>query len=326
MFAICRREVFGTKVSKKVSNTGVQRTRKKKRNNLWIWILTLLIGILIILGLIVMFIGQILVVRTYSVPADTHRRVRIVGLADLHGEMIGKKQERIVSKVKAAKPDIIVYLGDMVDRTRVEDSVEHLEVLTERLMQIAPIYYVDGNHEQDVRGSYPEVYARLNTALADKGAVHLDNETVQVSIDNKVEIMNICGISTHYYWHELEDSLAEDLRSRDGLSILLCHYPETVIWRGAFTGGGLDLALCGHTHGGLIRVPFVGGIYAPEWGWRPMYDLGEYPIYSDTGWKSYGGGVGAEYWGTMIISGGLAGEHGVPRLNNPMEISVVDIG
>ncbi len=76
----------------------------------------------------------------------------------------------------------------------------------------------------------------------------------------------------------------------------------------------------------LIRIPFKGGMYAPEWGWWPMYDLGEYPVCSDTDWQHYGGGPGAEYWGTMIVSGGLAGEHGLPRINNPMEISVVDVG
>ena len=116
-----------------------------------------------------------------------------------------------------------------------------------------------------------------------------------------------------------------ELRKMDGINVLACHYPESVIWYDAFGGGGLDVALCGHTHGGLIRVPFLGGMSAPEQGRWPKYDLGAFPVYTDTTWNEYGGGEGAKYLGTMIISGGLAGEHGVPRVNNPMEVSVVEV-
>ena len=101
-----------------------------------------------------------------------------------------------------------------------------------------------------------------------------------------------------------------------------CHYPESVIWYDAFDGGGLDVALCGYTHGGLIRVPFLGGMTAPEQGRWPKYDLRAFPVYTDTTLRQYGGGEGTEYLGTMILSGGLAGEHGVPRVNNPMEVAV----
>lgn len=269
--------------------------------------------------------GQIIEVRNYYVPARSLGKVRIVALSDLHGTMLGKDQERIVSKVREAAPDIIVYLGDMVERSRAEESADSLVVLTQRLAQIAPVYHVDGNHEDDFRNDEPELSKKLNAALSDAGAVQLENETVQLRINENC-IVNLCGITTHYYWEEKENKIVADLRKREGINVLLCHYPESVIWYRAFEDGGPDLALCGHTHGGLVRVPFIGGLYAPEWGWWPMYDLGEYPIYSDTLWRYYGGGDGAEYWGTMIVSGGLAGEHGVPRVNNPMEISVVDIG
>ena len=269
--------------------------------------------------------GQMIIVRKYSIPTETGGKVTIAALTDLHGSMLGNDQVRIVNRVRKADPDIIVYLGDMIERSRAEISAKNLVILTQQLAGIAPIYYVDGNHEEDVRNSEPETYEKLNAAMADAGAVQLDNETLQIEIGKDCTV-NLCGITTHYYWDVKENEVAADLRERDGINIMICHFPETVIWRGAFDGGGLDLALCGHTHGGLVRVPFKGGMYAPEWGWWPMYDLGEYPVYSDTDWRHYGGGDGAEYWGTMIVSGGLAGEHGVPRLNNPMEISIVEIG
>lgn len=285
----------------------------------------MLVFIVTVLAVFAILRSQLIVVRTYSVLSRSSGKVRIVALTDLHGNIHGKQQERIVRIVRKAEPDIIVYLGDMIERTRASESAKSLISLTQRLIEIAPVFYVDGNHEQDVQHSELEIYNELNKSLTDAGAVQLTNNTQQLTIGDDC-ILNLCGITTHYYWKKTENEVVTDLRKRDGINVMLCHYPETVIWREAFDGGGLDLALCGHTHGGLIRVPFKGGMYAPEWGWWPMYDLGEYPIYSDTDWRHYGGEEGAEYWGTMIISGGLAGEHGVPRINNPMEILVVEIG
>ena len=285
----------------------------------------IILCVIAIVAIVALIRGQLIDVRNYSVPASSPGKVRIAAISDLHGSMLGNDQERVVSRVQKADPDIIVYLGDMVERTRAEESAESLEVLTRRLIQIAPVYYVDGNHEVDVKDYELEIYEELNAELAEAGAVQLENEITQLILDNG-SVVNLCSITTHYNWEEKDNEIVADLREREGINILLCHYPESVIWYRAFLDGGLDLALCGHTHGGLIRIPLKGGMYAPEWGWWPMYDLGEYPIYSDTAWHNYGGGEGSEYWGTMIISGGLAGEHGVPRVNNPMEISVVDIG
>lgn len=285
----------------------------------------LIITILVAAAMTLAFVrGRMLVVRNYSVPGHSSGGVKIVGLADLHGEMVGEKQERIVQEVREADPDFIVYLGDMVERTRAEESVEPLVVLTERLVQIAPVYYVDGNHELDVRKQNPDVYRRLNEKLADLGAVQLKDEIVSFTVDNGTAV-NLCGITRHYYWGEFEQELAGKLREMEGVNVLACHYPESVIWYDAFDGGGVDVALCGHTHGGLIGVPFFGGMVAPEQSRWPKYDLGAFPVYTDTTWREYGGGEGAEYLGTMIISGGLAGEHGVPRVNNPMEVSVVEV-
>ena len=285
----------------------------------------LIITILVAAAMTLAFVrGRMLVVRNYSVPGHSSGGVKIVGLADLHGEMVGEKQERIVQEVREADPDFIVYLGDMVERTRAEESVEPLVVLTEQLVQIAPVYYVDGNHELDVRKQNPDVYRRLNEELSDLGAVQLKDEIVSFTVDSGT-VVNLCGITRHYYWGDFERELAGKLKKMDGVNVLACHYPEAVIWYDAFDGGGLDAALCGHTHGGLIRVPFLGGMVAPEQSRWPKYDLGAFPVYTDTTWSEYGGGEDAEYLGTMIISGGLAGEHGVPRVNNPMEVSVVEV-
>ena len=296
-----------------------------KSKTTWLTLMLLMVLLLVVITSTITIVrGKMLITRLYKVPTDSYCKLRIVGLTDLHGDTIGKKQE-IIQKVKDADPDIIVFLGDMVERNRAEESLEALIILTEQLVKFAPVYYVEGNHELDIRVNNPEFYLLMNEKLENLGAVQLENEIVSFIVGEENTVVNLCGITTHYRWGEDERSLITDLRLMDGVNVLICHYPESVIWYDAFEGGGLDLALCGHTHGGLVRVPFLGGYYAPEQSRWPKYDLGEYRVYTDTTWLNYGGEEGSDYLGTMIISGGLAGEHGIPRVNNPMEVSVIEI-
>ena len=83
-----------------------------------------LLLILVIIAAIALIRGRLIEVRTYSVPSRERGKVKIVGLADLHGNMLGKDQERIVSKVQVQEPDIIVYLGDMIEKKREKKTIE----------------------------------------------------------------------------------------------------------------------------------------------------------------------------------------------------------
>lgn len=253
----------------------------------------------------------------------------LVALSDLHGRMIGKDYDKLVRKVKKQNPDLIVLLGDMIDQVQ-ESDCDSLLILTRKLCQLAPVYWVEGNHEPGLPEANARLtdkqfflYGRMKKDMADAGAVLLSQNYQTISIRDRS--INLCGISTHYYWGDEEAAIMSDFKQLPGIKVLLCHYPESIIWYKAFEGGGLDLALCGHTHGGLMRVPFNGGLYAPEQGWRPYYDLGAYPIYQDNRLGDPEGKIHSEYLGTMIISSGLSGEHGLPRVNNPTEITVVNI-
>lgn len=286
--------------------------------------ITVSVALFLMIILVISIIrGKMLVLRTYHISGNSENELKIVGLADYHGGILGAEREEIICKVEAENPDLIVLVGDMIDQAKPKESAEALEMLLKRLVTIAPVYCVDGNHELDLGRKEPKVYEQYIKEIESAGAVHLDNEIATITLDSSGNHVNLCGITTHYYWGEEEYSLMSELKKMKGLNLLICHYPESVIWYEAFEGGGLDAALCGHTHGGLIRVPLVGGYYAPEQSRWPKYDLGEYPVYTDTTWSDYGGKEGAEYLGTMIISGGLAGEHRVPRVNNPMEISLL---
>ena len=236
--------------------------------------------ILIILAVIIILLlsgNWIVRSRYYKVltPGKIAEELTIVALADLHGRSFGFNQRRLVRKVKAENPDIIVYLGDMLDRENAEKSAEAMKTLNAELVKFAPVFFVDGNHEGSVQGEKPEIYEAYLSALKEQGAVCLNDVVDSVEIDGTT--VNLAGVTTHYYWGEMEDALVDELREKDGVNVLLCHYPESVIWYKAFEGGGLDLALCGHTHGGLVRVPFNGGVYAPEQGYWPTFDMGAFP-------------------------------------------------
>ena len=104
-----------------------------------------------------------------------------------------------------------------------------------------------------------------------------------------------------YFWDDFKES------SKDCYSILLHHQPEYL--ESIMQDSNVDLVMCGHTHGGAIQIPFVGGVFAPNQGFFPKYDKGEFDFY-DT---------------KMIVSAGLGDAYPILRLNNCPEISVVEI-
>ena len=308
---------------------------KKKKQ--YLLVLFIIISFILLgFGLSIFFSYHNLIIREYDINTkseednkDSITPICIVALTDLHGRLIGKNQSKLVEKVKEQKPDIIVFLGDMIDQVQESDCTSLL-ILTQKLCRTAPVYWVQGNHEPGRPDEYAALtieqrllYDQLKRDMDDAGATLLDQSFQTISVKNR--LMNLCGITKHYYWGKEEERILADFKRLSGLHVLLCHYPESILWYRPFDDGGLDLALCGHTHGGLIRVPFNGGLYAPEQGWRPYYDLGAYPIYKDSSWNDSDGKNHSEYLGTMIISSGLSGEHGLPRVNNPAEITVVHV-
>lgn len=239
--------------------------------------------------------------------------VRIVLLSDLHGKSFGRENSRLIAKIQEQSPDAIFLDGDMIDRSADPTDVQELLRLIERLHEIAPVYFAPGNHELE----YMQTDTSLLTQVTEAGAVIVNDSYVDVTIAGQP--LRIGGTMGHaFYFGRSEEEFSSSpeyqflkaFEDTDVPKICLAHMPDTFIFNGAYNLWNVDLILSGHTHGGLIRLPFIGGLYAPMQGWFPEYDQGYFRL--------------GEHM-QMVITSGLAGHGMIPRINNPPEIVVIDL-
>ena len=196
---------------------------------------------------------------------------RIVQISDLHNAKFGKNNQKLVGRIRECEPDMIVLTGDLVDsnHTNVDRAVQFVD----EIVKICPVYYVTGNHEYWLEKSE---YDELMDGLIGAGVVILDDQVGEIS------------------------------RGEKELTVVLAHEPQYLV---RYASIGVDLVLSGHAHGGQFRLPFVGGIVAPDQGFLPEYTAGEY--YMD----------GTE----MIVSRGLGNSVIPARLFNYPEIVCVEL-
>lgn len=255
-----------------------------------------------------------LCVSEYDVKIDgIEHPFRAVLLTDLHDKQYGPDNERLLDRVRAQNPDVIFSVGDMINEDASDEEVERFVVLLTRLREISPVYVSYGNHEQKyLAGGGQDLAPRIEQT----GAVLLDETCVTAEIAGNT--VCIGGTLGHLYpfgrtQEEFMDSpevrLMQEMQASGLPTIVLAHLPDTIIFVEAYKEWDMDLFLSGHTHGGVIRLPFVGGLYAPMQGWLPEFDRG----YFNPGKIQ------------LIISGGLAGHGWIPRIFNRPEITVVDI-
>lgn len=221
---------------------------------------------------------------------------RIVQISDLHNAKFGKNNQKLVDRIRECAPDMIVLTGDLVDsnHTNVDRAVQFVN----EIVKICPVYYVTGNHEYWLDTSE---YENLMDGVASAGVIILDNQVVEISRwDAKFRLVGLDDKS-------LADGTLEALLSDEKeLTVVLAHEPQ---YFARYAGTGVDLVLSGHAHGGQFRLPFVGGIVAPDQGFLPEYTAGEYYM------------NGTE----MIVSRGLGNSVIPVRLLNYPEIVCVEL-
>ena len=199
-----------------------------------------------------------------------HRKVpppfdgfKILLVSDLHGKRFGRRQLRLLNIAAECRPDIIVITGDIIDsrRKKTEGALEFVA----QAAGIAPVYFVTGNHEWQY-GRYKALKEQLMAA----GAAVLDNAFVTL---RKGEArIHLAGVKDLAFGSR--SAFKKNLRrlaDLPGMTILLTHRPEEIALYAAY---GFDLVLAGHAHGGQMRLPFIGGLYAPGQGVFPRYTSG----------------------------------------------------
>ena len=277
-------------------------------------LLTLILLCAIAAGVSAIVCSFSLKVQEYDVQIDgVEHPFTAVLLTDLHGKEFGKDNKKLLAKIEAQEPDVIFVVGDMINGDATDREVERFLALLTRLREIAPVYVSYGNHEQKyLAGGGQDLAPRIEQT----GAVLLDETCVTAEIAGST--VCIGGTLGHLYpfgrtQEEFMDSpevrLMQEMKASGLPTIVLAHLPDTIIFVEAYKEWDMDLFLSGHTHGGVIRIPGLGGLYAPMQGWLPEFDRG----YFNPGKIQ------------LIISGGLAGHGWIPRIFNRPEITVVDI-
>lgn len=232
-------------------------------------------------------------------------------LSDLHFSVFGKDNCRLVKAVRETNPDVILLAGDFFDFHHGRTNTERVLKTFNALCDIAPVYMAPGNHDMRFNVQTGNNFK----ALAESTAVTvLDGEYKDIEI--KGQRLRLGGIFDHSVY--LEDygdrwysspvyEYFKEFEKTDSLTLLMMHRPNTFIYTN--DEWNIDAVFCGHDHGGIWQVPLLGGVYAPEQGFLPEYDKGEY------------------WFGRtkMFLSAGLEGYYIVPRLFNRVEILKVTV-
>ena len=231
---------------------------------------------------------------------------RIAHISDLHNTQLDKNNKMLLTMLREAEPDLIAITGDLIDSRNTDVDIA-LQFVQEAVT-IAPCYYVTGNHEARVNE-----YKELKTRMASAGVIILEDISTKISIaEDSITLIGVNDPSfqTDYLFGDPEtvmnSTLTELHTDGEEFTILLSHRPELFQ---TYKHHDIDLILSGHAHGGQFRLPFLGGIVAPNQGFFPKFDAG---IYTDGNTN-------------MLISRGIGNSILPFRINNRPEILLIEL-
>ena len=274
----------------------------------WKIILPIIVAIILVLVVWIRWGNTALEINEYkivsnSVPQNFHG-FRIAQVSDLHNAEFGEGNSKLLELLSQTEPDIIVLTGDLIDSRQTDIKIAL--AFARKAMKIAPVYFVSGNHEARV-----SEYEGLKMGLAEAGVIVLENQIVEITREgDSITLMGIDDPSFQesYLFGDAEGvarQAIDDLQNEsDGYTILLSHRPELFE---LYVETGMDLVFSGHAHGGQFRLPFIGGLVAPNQGFFPKYDAG---LFSEENTN-------------MIVSRGVGNSIVPLRFNNRPEIIVV---
>ncbi|MEE3467869.1 MAG: metallophosphoesterase [Eubacterium sp.] len=267
----------------------------------------IIIGIIAILLIYGYLSHYHLVTTTYTVPLENiSAEHTVVLLSDLHCCYHGEENEKLLDRIRQANPDCILISGDMVTKhmdtgdARVQKVLRFLKQLSKQY----PVYYSPGNHEIRMND-----YEDYQLAVSDMGIQYIANQERVFPYDN----IRFFGLDLPIERYRSREELTiEDIGNYLGQSraddrvatILLAHDPR---YFDTYVKWGADLTVSGHLHGGILRLPFLGGVFSPYLQLFPNYSGGKYEKKKKT----------------MIVSRGLGTHHVKFRWFNPPELVVI---
>ncbi|WP_416808363.1 metallophosphoesterase [Bacillus thuringiensis] len=278
----------------------------KKKINRIVMIICILVGFTIFLYLQNNLISITEVKITSSKIPSSFKGYKILQISDLHNKKFGDNQDVLIQKIKSIDPDIIAITGDLID-SKSYDAEVSMQLIRE-IVKKYPVYFVTGNHEQ-----WSGKYNNLEKELKKYDVNVLRNE--HVGIRKGEQEINLLGIDDPEFVTGNRDEgniIIDEIKKAkiemqlDKYNVLLSHRPEFIK---EYTNERLDLVLSGHAHGGQVRLPFIGGLVAPNQGVLPKYTAGLY----------------VEQNTSMVVSRGLGNSIIPQRILNRPEIVVVQL-
>ena len=226
--------------------------------------------------------------------------INVTIISDLHENIFGEDNTDLIKKIEKQSPDIILVAGDMTN----EDSTDIKLVtnLMKRLSEIAPVFYSLGNTEYDnitnFNSDIIEQLENVNVTVLDKEYEDIKIKNTTIRIGGMYDYaFALNGNNTYKFLCDFQDT--------ESYKIMMAHRPDSFIFGDASEVWDIDLVVSGHTHGGQVRLPFIGGLYVGDQGYFPMYDKGLFDLNKIK---------------ILITSGLGSGKQKIPRFNNVPEV------
>lgn len=257
-------------------------------------------------------------VTRYRIQSEKLKgKMKILFFSDLHNKSYGPDNNRLLAAAAKEKPDLILIGGDMLVGRR-KDCFDEAVKLVRAVSRLAPVYYALGNHEQRMKEDltiYGDMYQRYIRHYDGYGIRFLDNRSQKIRI--KGQDLVVTGLTINYAcytkgfaWREFTEGEMKQCIAGNHDSeyhILMAHNPA---YMRTYKKSGAEMILSGHMHGGIIRLPGLGGLISPQMRWFPRYEGGYYP----------------EAGQDIIVSRGLGGHTMNMRFLNTPEMIVLELG
>lgn len=273
-------------------NKRIKSIRKKT-------VITAVIAALVIL-LIIWGTSSKLEVNYYTVESSLIKtNIKALLISDLHGSYYGKEQEKLIKEIGKINPDVIFMAGDIYDE---DTDFSGSDILLEAIGDKYQCFFVTGNHE-----FWTYRADEIKEKVRGYNITVLEGDTEVITV--KGQSIAVSGVDDLDIGEDIFQEQLEKCGSQVGkgqFSILLTHRPELI---DMYNMNDFNLILCGHAHGGQVRIPFIlKGLYSPNQGWFPVFTSGKY---------SFGNSA-------MIVSRGLSKKL-MPRVFNKPELIVINI-